>query len=554
MEPGQRYCFECGARRGPLSSRVAGTVGALYERGRAPVVADPERDAEPEAAKQQVFERLNWRVPLGPRLPTPRAASTAVMAMLGFGVILGSLGNVSIAQLASLPSIVLNLPSSAFSSGSPSGGAGAGGGGSAPPQQQTITVVGNAPSTAAPGTSGTSAGTSTTPTATSHKGLPPVGHVFLIMLSQQGFSQTFAPAAHTYLSSTLAHEGELVYNYYGVASSPLANEIALLSGQGPTQETDANCPSYTPLIAAGTGTDGQVIGSGCVYPSTTETLADQLTAAKMTWKGYSEGLPKACSHTNKKPYAAWSNPFVYFESLKQSGDCKKDDVPLTQLKKDLKSASTTPWFSYIAPSPCDDGSNQPCTPGAASGLGPATKFLKKVVPEIEHSAAYKSSGLILITFDEAPQTGPHADSSSCCTQPLYINVSNASSPTTTPTSTTPTSTTTTPTSTTTTPTSTTTTPTSTTTTPTSTTTTPTSTTTTPTSTSTTPTTPLGGGQVGLLLISPWVKPNTTDPLDSLNHFALLEGIEELFGLKKLGYAGVSGLLTWTSSMFSGKGP
>jgi hypothetical protein len=46
----------------------------------------------------------------------------------------------------------------------------------------------------------------------------------------------------------------------------------------------------------------------------------------------------------------------------------------------------------------------------------------------------------------------------------------------------------------------------------------------------------GGGQVGLLLISRYVKPDSTDTLDYFNHFSLLGSIEDLFGLKHLGYA------------------
>src|SRR6516165_9073406 len=126
IEPGQRYCMACGARRGELSPRVAGTLGALYERGRPTIVAEPvtepltEPEPEPEAAEEAPPERLNWRTPLGPRLPTPRAASMAVIAMLGFGVILGSLGHVSVQELASAPSLILNLPTGGGSS-SPSG-------------------------------------------------------------------------------------------------------------------------------------------------------------------------------------------------------------------------------------------------------------------------------------------------------------------------------------------------------------------------------------------------------------------------------------------------
>jgi len=516
MAHGQRYCVACGERSGPLPGTIAGTLGAMLERGQPPKPAE-----EPGPNPRQA---LRWSTPLGPKLPTPRVATAAVVGMLTMGVLIGSLGHVSIEQLAAAPGYIINLPSH-VASGLTGGGGSGGGGGGGGQQTQTVTAGGGSSS---PGSSSTP--TTTTPSntgPTSHNGLPPVGHLFLIMLSQQGFNQTFSPAAHTYLSTTLAKQGALLYDYYGVGASPLANEIALLSGQGPTSETDTNCPSYTPLISAGTGADGQVLGSGCVYPATTETLMNQLSIAGMTWKAYIQGMSKPCSHTAKQPYAVWTNPIVYFKSIVQSSFCKKDDVSLTQLKKDLRSASTAPTFSYIAPSPCDDGSDQPCAPGAASGLGPAVKFLKTVVPEIERSPAYKSNqAAILITFDEAPQAGSHADSSSCCNQPLYPDAPAPTS--TTPTSTTPTTTA-----------------------PTSTTTTATSTTTTPTSTTPAPTTPPGGGQVGLVLISHYVKPNTPDTIDTFNHFSLLEGIEEMFGLKKLGFAGVSGLLTWTASLFNG---
>ena len=64
----------------------------------------------------------------------------------------------------------------------------------------------------------------------------------------------------------------------------------------------------------------------------------------------------------------------------------------------------------------------------------------------------------------------------------------------------------------------------------------------------------GGGQTGLLLISPWVKPGTSDPVDYFNHFSLLASIEEIFNLKRLGYANQLGLATLTSSVFDGRGP
>ena len=43
-------------------------------------------------------------------------------------------------------------------------------------------------------------------------------------------------------------------------------------------------------------------------------------------------------------------------------------------------------------------------------------------------------------------------------------------------------------------------------------------------------TPPGGGQVGLLMISPWIDPGKQDVVDELNHFSVLKGIEQLFKL------------------------
>jgi hypothetical protein len=42
--------------------------------------------------------------------------------------------------------------------------------------------------------------------------------------------------------------------------------------------------------------------------------------------------------------------------------------------------------------------------------------------------------------------------------------------------------------------------------------------------------------VGLLLLSRYVKPGTLEVFDYFNHFSLLASIEDLFGLKRLGYA------------------
>jgi len=296
--------------------------------------------------------------------------------------------------------------------------------------------------------------------------LPPVKHVFEIVLSGQGYNEAYgANSPLPYLAKTLKGQGRLIENYYAVAPSPLSNAIALISGQEPNPQTASGCSQYNPFKQTGTGKEQQALGSGCVFPIKTQTVADQLTASGLTWKAYLEGMSAGASGSTQTttsgssasttsagtatastsstattspsvgcrhpalgasdpnsspsagdPYVTYRNPFVYFTSL--SAACPSSDVDLSQLTTDLKSESTTPSLSYIVPGQCDDGSEQSCVPGQPADpttADAATEaFLRTVVPEIEHSPAYKAGGLIAITFDNAPQSGSNSDQSACC--------------------------------------------------------------------------------------------------------------------------------------------
>jgi len=59
----------------------------------------------------------------------------------------------------------------------------------------------------------------------------------------------------------------------------------------------------------------------------------------------------------------------------------------------------------------------------------------------------------------------------------------------------------------------------------------------------------GGGRVGALLLSPYIKAASTSSTP-YNHYALLCSIENLFGLQKLGYAGMSGLQCFDSTVYN----
>jgi hypothetical protein len=348
--------------------------------------------------------------------------------------------------------------------------------------------------------------------------LPAIKHVFVVMLDDEPYATAFGPASPAkYVTGTLEKQGELLLRYYAVAHEGLADGIALLSGQGPTEATAANCPTYTEISPSSKGSDGQVLGKGCVYPSSTQTLMGQLTAKHLKWKAYVEGMdegsgaPSACARPaagasdpsataqvaggTAPGYQTWRNPLVYFSSVAGSSACSSEDVGMGALKGDLASEQSTANFSYIAPGPCDDGDPTPCAPGKAAGMVAAEGFLRKVVPEILASKAYKQNGLLAITVDQAPSTGEYADSSSCCGQPQFANL--------------------------------------------------------PAPTGAAVLSPPGGGQVGLLLLSPFVKKGGGLIQETYNHFSLLATVEQVFGLSRLGYADLSEAKPFSGGLFSG---
>jgi hypothetical protein len=250
---------------------------------------------------------------------------------------------------------------------------------------------------------------------------PPIGHVFVIVLENKGFEETFgADSKAPYFSKTLTKQGVLLEQYFGTAHYSVGNYLAMISGQGGTHETRDDCEVFEDFVSKGTTPDGQEIGKGCVYPAHVKTLPDLLAAKGISWRGYMEdmgndpareratcGAPKIGQPDPTQgakvgdQYAARHNPFVYFHSLLDSGACDAHVGPLTRLETDLKSVATTPKFAFITPNLCNDAHDEPCKDKAPGGLVSADAFLKIWVERILASPAFKKDGLLILTFDES---------------------------------------------------------------------------------------------------------------------------------------------------------
>jgi phosphatidylinositol-3-phosphatase len=254
----------------------------------------------------------------------------------------------------------------------------------------------------------------------------PVKHVFVISLASPGYEQSLGGQSQMpYLSATLRPKGELLSNYTLLGEAGLPNQIAALSGQPPNAETSAGCPTYAEFSSTSKmDSNGVVHGAGCVYSVETLTLADQLGSSRLTWRAYVDGMvdetgaPASCVHPGTGEsetvtpggYAASQNPFVYFHSLLDLGDCSADDLPIEKLTADLGKTDKTPSYSLIAPTPCDSGATGQCAPGTTEGPASADAFLANWVPKILASPAYKADGLLIVDFGgvNPPSTEPGA--------------------------------------------------------------------------------------------------------------------------------------------------
>src|SRR4051794_19526939 len=110
---------------------------------------------------------------------------------------------------------------------------------------------------------------------------PPAHHVFVIVLENHEFFDTFGPSGQVfapYLNRTLVPMGQLLTQYYGVGHSSADNYIAMASGQPPTPSGQDDCPDYNgtsdpkPVPPDALAPYNIARGDGCLYPAHFEAI------------------------------------------------------------------------------------------------------------------------------------------------------------------------------------------------------------------------------------------------------------------------------------------
>jgi acid phosphatase len=128
------------------------------------------------------------------------------------------------------------------------------------------------------------------------------------------------------------------------------------------------------------------------------TLVDQLAHAGYSWKAYMEDMPRPCDLSDTfgpGNYDVNHNPFVYFDSIRNSPAQCKRVVPFTEFAADLR-GNTAPDFMWVSPNLINDMHDGTYAQGDA--------FLRREVPIVLASQWYKDGGIVILSFDEGETT------------------------------------------------------------------------------------------------------------------------------------------------------
>ena len=204
-------------------------------------------------------------------------------------------------------------------------------------------------------------------------GLPTIRHVFVIVLENESASTTFGPNSPApYLAKTLTSEGAYLPNYYGIGHESNDNYIAMISGQAPNPQNQADCQIFNDFTPDMIGADGQAVGQRLRVPLRRQDDrrparrgrphlarlqpehgrrpdAARRRSARTPAINQQDGTQSA---TATDQYATRHNPFVYFHSIiDDTALCDSHVVNLNLLPQDLASAASTPNYVFITPGP-----------------------------------------------------------------------------------------------------------------------------------------------------------------------------------------------------------
>lgn len=193
-------------------------------------------------------------------------------------------------------------------------------------------------------------------------------HVFVVVMENRSYQSVMSNPA----IARIAARGGVATNYFAVAHPSLPNYLALSGGS--TFGVTSDC--VTCYVRA-------------------PNLFSQLAAAHITYDAYLEGVPGPCflATYGGNDYASKHNPFRYYDNVRSSPSICSHLRSYADFAPTLaRPSSKVPSLLWVTPDLCHDGHD--CSTAVAAS------WLTGFVNEVTSSAAYKSGGLLIITWDE----------------------------------------------------------------------------------------------------------------------------------------------------------
>ena len=210
--------------------------------------------------------------------------------------------------------------------------------------------------------------------------VPAYDHVFTVMMENTDYNEVMGDPTDTPYLHTLMAKGASMANFHAEYHPSDENYLAVAGG-----DTYTSGGTYWPNIND---------------PHTN--LGDELEAAGKTWKAYEQGMGTPCNTTTKYDtyYEPDDAPFINYTDV--SGNqtrCQAHLFDTSQLTTDLKSAATTPNFSWLAADDYYDGEQS--GNGSATSLKTQDGWLQQTLAPILASAAWTTQkSLLVVTWDE----------------------------------------------------------------------------------------------------------------------------------------------------------
>ncbi len=141
------------------------------------------------------------------------------------------------------------------------------------------------------------------------KKLPPLKHVFVIMLSDEPYASVFGPSSTApYLAGTLEHRGELLTRYDAVAHEELAERGSADQRPGADRGNGGELSHLQRNPRHRSGPDEQVLGQRLRVPAHGADAGRSARAKHLSWRAYIGGMDEARRATGPCEHPSSAQP------------------------------------------------------------------------------------------------------------------------------------------------------------------------------------------------------------------------------------------------------